>query len=423
MTTPRRLCAATCVCALAALVACTAPPPPPLPEEVTIAPVVEPTATTSTTLDTDARGPTTTTTVTTIAPATPTTVPVPTAPATSVPVTTVPVPTIPVTTIPVTTVPATTVPVATVPVEARRTVAPSDAALRAAQAPLVLTRGHVDLVEVTRDGSRLVVSVKDDTTGGAPVYRSPAEVQLRVPDGSRTEVPPGAFAFLGAAGSQVFLLPQVQDPDLVWPGWSTERLGPGQLAGDAVRLRLVGVEGPGSLAVFTTDQFGSPRVLFDSDGGAPDEISVPIRTHAHANWAFSAAGVHRVTLDVLGDLAGAGPTATRITYVFLVGDAAAPVPVEQVPPPVTVAPDATPTPPPGTDQPGAPTGAGSAAPTTRSVPGSRSASAAAAAAGSGRLATTGAPSDRLLLVGTVLVVLGGAALAADQALRQRARVA
>jgi hypothetical protein len=129
-----------------------------------------------------------------------------------------------------------------------------------------------------------------------------------------------------------------------------------------------------------------------------------------------------VTLDVLGDLDGAGPTTTRVTYVFLVGDAAAPVPVEQVPPPATVAPDGTPTPPSGSDTNGAPSGAAAAA-APASGSGSRTASAAAAAAGAGRLATTGAHSDRLLLVGLLLVALGGAAVAADQGVRRRARVA
>jgi surface-anchored protein len=420
------LCAVACACALSALVACAAPPPPPLPEELTVVTVSEPSATvtdavadradeldgvsstTTTTMPiTDPPGPTittsTTTTTTTVAPDT-----VPAAIVAAAP---------PTVTGMIEPLPSARVAGTIAPPQA---LASSGASLRAAPAPLVLARGHVDLVEVTREGSRLVVSVKDDTAGGAPVYRSPAEVQLRVPDGSRTEVPSGPFSFLGAAGSQVFLLPQVQDPDLVWPGWSTERLGAGELVGDAVRLRLVGVEGPGSLAVFTTDQFGSPRVLFDSDDGAPDEVSVPIRTHAHANWAFSAAGVHRVTVDVLGDLDGAGPTATRVTYVFLVGDAAAPVPVDQVPPPVAVAPDGTPAPSSGREQAGAPTGAGPAAPTTGSVPGSRT---AAAAAGAGRLATTGAPGDRLLLLGLLLVAVGGAVVAADRAVRRRARAA
>jgi surface-anchored protein len=427
MTTSRRLCAVACACALSALVACTASPGPPLPDELTVATVLEssgtetdavadqagevdgvPSTTTSMPV-TDVSGPTTTSTTST----TSTTTAV--APATVPAAIVEPAP-------PSMTGVLEPSPSARVAgtIASPQPLASASTPLRGAQTPLVLARGHVDLVEVARDGPRLVVSVKDDTAGGAPVYRSPTQVQLRVPDGSRVEVPSGPFAFLGAAGSQVFLLPQVQDPDLVWPGWSTERLGAGQLVGDALRLRLVAVEGPGSLAVFTTDQFGAPLVLFDSDDGAPDEISVPIRTHAHANWAFTAAGVHRVTVDVLGDLAGVGPTTTRVTYVFLVGDAAAPVPVEQVPPPVMVAPDGTPSPTPGTDPTGAPTGAASATPTTGPDPGARTAS-AAAATGAGRLASTGVQGDRPLLVGLLLVVLGVAAVAADLAVRRRAR--
>lgn len=279
-----------------------------------------------------------------------------------------------------------------------------DGAVSAAQLT-VLERGHVDLIEVTREGNALRVQVKDDT-GPSVAFRSPEQVQVRVGDGARTEVPDGPFGFLGAPGSPVYLLPQVQDPDLIWPGWSTERLTAGQVVGDAVRLRLVGVDGPGELALFTTDQFGSPTVLFDSDGTA-DQVSVPIRTHAHSNWAFSAAGVHRVTFEVAADVPGAGPTATRVTYVFLVGNTAAPVDPGTVAPPAVVDPD-------GEVQggPGAPGADGVAPPTgapgTAGTGGASTGSAASggSGSGSGSLARTGGSADTMVLMGLGLVVSG-----------------
>ena len=210
------------------------------------------------------------------------------------------------------------------------------AAQQSAQAqPVVLERGHVDLVEVTVDGTALRVSVKDDTQPTGAVFRSPSDVQLRVPPSAQIEVPAGPFGFLGPQGSTVHLLPQVQDPDLIWPGWSTERISAGQLDGDMIRMRLVGVDGPGPVALFTTDQFGSPSVLFDSDGGGANQITVPIRTHAHASWSFGAPGVYRVTIEVAATVAGASPASTTATYVFLVGDAATPVEPGSIPPPRT----------------------------------------------------------------------------------------
>ena len=61
------------------------------------------------------------------------------------------------------------------------------------------------------------------------------------------------------------------------------------------------------MALFTTDQFGSPSVVFDSDDPVPDETTVRINTHAHANWAFAAPGAYRLTFEVAADVAGKGP--------------------------------------------------------------------------------------------------------------------
>jgi surface-anchored protein len=306
------------------------------------------------------------------------------------------------------------------------TAAPSGNGAVHAAATVVLERGHVDLIEVTVDGAQLRVSVKDDTQPSGPVYRSPNEVQLRLPASSLIAVPPGPFGFLGPEGSPVHLLPQVQDPELVWPGWSTERLSAGQLAGDSLRMRLVGVDGPGPLALFTTDQFGSPTVLWDSDGGSANEFQVPIRTHAHANWAFGEAGVYRVTVEVTGTIAGAGPAATTATYVFLVGDAAAPVPPESVPAPQTATPDALAQGGAPSASTGATAGSGASDGASTSTSGSTSGGAANAASSgrgagsgaSGSLASTGSSSVPLAVGGALLVLVGACATVVD---RRRAR--
>lgn len=307
---------------------------------------------------------------------------------------------------------------------------PSAATPRISSAPgelsaaedVVLERGHVDLIEVTVQGTRLVVSVKDDTRPSGVVFRSPEQVQVRVQDRARIAVPSGPFGFLGPAGSQVYLLPQVQDPELVWPGWSTERLSAGQVVGDRVTMRLSSVQGPGPVALFTTDQFGSPTVLFDTAEGTARSIEVPIRTHAHASWAFRSPGVHRVTFEVSADVAGSGPTTTVATYVFLVGDSAAPLDPGAVPPPTSR---------PGADRPDAAAGApGGSAPGEQvqsaeaaanaagTTTGGRSGAAATRTGASGSLASTGSDAARTAgLAG--LAVLAGAALVAGTRRRRR----
>lgn len=205
---------------------------------------------------------------------------------------------------------------------------------------VVLDAGHVDLVEVTRSGDRLVVLLKDDTRPTGVVYRRPGDVQLRVRDRSRTEVPAGgAFSFLGSPGAAVWLLPQVQDPQLLWPGWSTERLAAGQVQGNAVTMRLRSVDGPGRVDVFTTDQFGAPTRLFGP--GTSNEIVVPINTHAHANWAFSAPGQYRLTIEVAATIHGGAAATTSAEFVMLVGDRTPVVPWDSVVPPAPSGPPGT----------------------------------------------------------------------------------
>jgi surface-anchored protein len=197
------------------------------------------------------------------------------------------------------------------------------AAAPAATAQVVLDRGHVDAVAPTFAGGRLALTVKDGTGSGAPVSRSPADVLFRVKPEARTTVQPGlppGYAFLGPAGSTIWLLPQVQsdNPAVVWAGWSSESIAAGRFAGDQLHWRLVGLDGPGPAQVFETDAFGSPRVIFDSADGLPDTESKRTGSHSHFSWVFHAAGLHRLRFEVSGTPAGASAPITTgpVEYRF-----------------------------------------------------------------------------------------------------------
>jgi surface-anchored protein len=192
---------------------------------------------------------------------------------------------------------------------------------------VVLSKGHVDAVDVHYDDGALSLKVRDDTVSPA-VTRDPADVVFHALPGSQTEVPdaPG-YAFLGAPGTPVWLLPQVRDPDLLWPGWETLNLPSGVFAGEKISLNLVGVQGPGRVSVFVTNAFGSAQVLFRSDDGLPDAIEVGTHVHAHANWAFSATG--RYTLKFQADATltnGTRVSSGPVDYTFAVGELADPGP-------------------------------------------------------------------------------------------------
>jgi surface-anchored protein len=199
-------------------------------------------------------------------------------------------------------------------------VALATAPVEAATRPVVITQGHVDALDIAYEDGELGVSIHDDTVD-PDVERDPGDVLLAALPGSRTTVPDDpAYRFLGRPGAPVWLLPQVQDPDLLWPGLATEEIDAGVFDGDSVRLRLIRVSGPGDVALFTTDAFGAPQSLFDSGDGLPDRTDLPVGTHAHQNWAFDRPGDYRLTFESSGRLAGTGTRvgSGRVTIAYQV---------------------------------------------------------------------------------------------------------
>src|SRR5687768_7175822 len=108
--------------------------------------------------------------------------------------------------------------------------------------PVVLTKGHTDAIDVHYEDGSLRLRVNDDTISPS-VTRDPADVTFQVMPGAETTVPDlPSFAFLGAPGSRIWMLPQVQDAALLWPGWNTSKVRAGVLAGNKITISLVGVE-------------------------------------------------------------------------------------------------------------------------------------------------------------------------------------
>ncbi|WP_207919690.1 choice-of-anchor M domain-containing protein [Micromonospora sp. KC207] len=186
---------------------------------------------------------------------------------------------------------------------------------------VVLSKGHTDAIDVHYDSGALSLKVNDDTVSPA-VQRDPADVTFQVLPGAAMAVPDDPrFAFLGPAGSQVWLLPMTQDPDLLWPGWNTTTLDSGVFEGNKVRLSLVGVQGPGDVTLFTQDSFGGPIIKFRDADGLPDAIDVPVKTHAHSNWAFSALGSYTLRFQADATLINGTTVSTGpVDYSFVVGE-------------------------------------------------------------------------------------------------------
>ena len=169
----------------------------------------------------------------------------------------------------------------------------------------------------------------------------PADVRLDVGMAAASAIPNSA-AFtnlLGEAGATTWILPQIQSGDLLWLGIGNESLTSADFAGSQ-HLTLLAVEGPGHFALFLSDAFGQPIAAMNSRDGVNtnDTLALPLRTHLHCNWAFSAPGNYRVRLMVSGTLrSGSIPIASEPTDYFFV--------VEAPPQPVlglSVTPESTP---------------------------------------------------------------------------------
>ncbi|ASW54787.1 TIGR03773 family transporter-associated surface protein [Plantactinospora sp. KBS50] len=190
----------------------------------------------------------------------------------------------------------------------------------AAGARTVISAGHVDMGPQL-DGGAWRVRLKDDSTSPA-TWRELADVVLKVTDKAKVAVPSGAgYAFLGAAGSTVYLLPQSQQSGIVWPGWNTQHESVVNGTRGNVTWRLKGVTGPGEFKLFLTGSFGTPEVLFDSAKSLPQQVSIPPNTHAHGNWAFTRAGHYQLAVEMTGTTIAGTPVSDTRTLSVAVGDA------------------------------------------------------------------------------------------------------
>lgn len=175
-----------------------------------------------------------------------------------------------------------------------------------ASAPVVLSVGHVDVFGVAFEDGALNLHVHADEP---EAEYAPHEVRLDALPGSKTTVPNDPrYAFLGAPGAPVWILPEVQNEELLFPGFGAEELEPGVFVGDSVRVRLIGAHGPGDFSVFTTDAAGTPNIIFDTGNGLPDTFTLGVGGHLHANFAFEGAGDYYLLVVVTARLASNGNT-------------------------------------------------------------------------------------------------------------------
>lgn len=182
----------------------------------------------------------------------------------------------------------------------------------------VLTTEHVDFRILYRpneaETNRLTIVARDEDHGVN--YRA-SEAVLVVPEPAKLTIP--ASTPFGNEGDPLWVLPQSQDPSLLYVGFSAEGIPMGSFNGP-LEVRLIGLQGPGHFFAWQASEFGSLNVKMNSrDGISADDKTAPIiGSHEHFNFGFSTSGVYRVTLQVEGieSFSGAALVSLPATFEF-----------------------------------------------------------------------------------------------------------
>ncbi len=188
-----------------------------------------------------------------------------------------------------------------------------------AQTPVGL--GHVDIGIAFEQGA-WDLHIHDETIDQE---YEPNGVMLVVRHAARTTIPSDArFAFLGTPGAPLWLLPQVENENLLFLGLAAEEIPDGVFVGNRVKMTLKQVQGPGHLFVYGTGGVtGDPVVRMNSRDGlsdASDFADVLTGGHTDYNWAFTAPGTYTVMFEATGTLVTGNQAVASgpIPYTFIV---------------------------------------------------------------------------------------------------------
>ena len=123
----------------------------------------------------------------------------------------------------------------------------------------------------------------------------------------------------GDAGQPFWILPQSQNPNLLYLGVNAERV-PGGVFSGPLTIYLKRLVGPGYFMAWQATGPGQYNIRLNTrDGiGTNDNFTPLIGSHEHFNWGFSTTGVYCATFQVFGQRVG---EATNIfspesTYLF-----------------------------------------------------------------------------------------------------------
>ncbi len=179
-----------------------------------------------------------------------------------------------------------------------------------------LTQGEVDLGVAFEDGA-FDLHLHDHA---ADIEYESGDARLHVAALAKSTVPDDPnFSFLGTPDNAVWILPQRENPKLLFLGLAGEEIEAGVFQDERVELSIVSLVGPGDLFLYGVDGFGAADVHFNSQDGLTesDRYEVAVGSHAHVNWAFTEPGLYELTLQASGTLAEGGLVQSEpTTFIF-----------------------------------------------------------------------------------------------------------
>lgn len=173
--------------------------------------------------------------------------------------------------------------------------------------PIRLHRGHMDIRLTPNANNQWRIAVKDDSLIGArtSVVRTPESVTVIVPEAARQprnqSLAGEQFDFLGPIGTSNYLLPEVENSALPWPGLSTEDVDYSAYP-QGIDYRITATSLPRNGRVFfatTADLGAKVQVHVDSNDPRRHTVHTEEATHLHGVWGFSAPGTYNLKVEAM----------------------------------------------------------------------------------------------------------------------------
>ena len=177
--------------------------------------------------------------------------------------------------------------------------------------PVTINNGHVDL-RAMEVGGKFSVALGDDSRQHAKesVLRTINSTTLEVTKLAKVKregnvLADESYDVLGPKGSELYVLPQGQQPGRVWPGFSSEALDRVKYP-EGATMTLTPVSAPEGGKWFAyTENLGAISRMYASSEKASD-VPLPPGTHMHTAWAFTKPGTYTIDVTARAKQSGDG---------------------------------------------------------------------------------------------------------------------